>query len=456
MPAVTGPYQTLVTADGLAIPWYIIPFDKNGRCKAPATRAHLIDALATQGFTHLYLFSHGWNNDWAAASERYKVFVEGFIALRKAQGIAAPDGYRPLLAGIFWPGTSLVLPWEHGPRFAAGEAVQAEAEAEDTVADDIDRSIDMFAEDLPEALLARFYALANADSLDAKGLEELATLLLPVMGEDTEYGTTIPDANELAAAWMAGTRRLAGRGSDRNDDEGEDFGTASPVARSGEPVPASILDTIDPRHALRLATVWKMKDRAGTVGARGVNPLLCDMLQASAASVHLVGHSYGCKVMLSAVGLSRLPRPITSALLLQPAISHLAFAKDADGEGHPGGYRAALEWFAQPVICTFSSHDVALARTFHLAVRRKSDLGEIRIAAGAPSRFAALGGYGPGKMLAGEHLTIEIRDPGIAYPEIKTAGLRVLALQGSRLIKGHGDILQPATYWALHQQVMYS
>ena len=170
-------------------------------------------------------------------------------------------------------------------------------------------------------------------------------------------------------------------------------------------------------------------------------------------NVHLVGHSYGCKVMLSAVAAGTLPRKVTSALLLQPALSYRAFAVDADGKGRPGGYRDALKSIAEPVMCTFSSHDFALAKTFHLAVRRRSDLGEQRIAAGAPSRFAALGGYGPGGLSAGESETVDIRDPGQAYTELVTPGLEVLALQGAQRIKSHGDILQPATYWALHEQV---
>jgi pimeloyl-ACP methyl ester carboxylesterase len=199
-----------------------------------------------------------------------------------------------------------------------------------------------------------------------------------------------------------------------------------------------------------------MKDRAGAVGATGVHTLLRDVLGATEASVHLVGHSYGCKVMLSAVAAGALPRRVSSALLLQPAISHRSFAVDADGKGHPGGYRSALQSIAEPVMCTFTSHDFALAKTFHLAVRRASDLGEQRIAAGAPSRFAALGGYGPGGMRADEHTTIDIKDPGKAYSELAQPGLEVLALQSSQRIKGHGDILVPAAFWALHEQVRVS
>lgn len=77
-------------------------------------------------------------------------------------------------------------------------------------------------------------------------------------------------------------------------------------------------------------------------------------------------------------------------------MSALCFATDVDGSGRPGGYRSGLERSRQPVLTTFSSHDVPLTRLFHWAVRRASDPGEAVIAGiPAPSRYAALGGFGP-------------------------------------------------------------
>jgi hypothetical protein len=63
----------------------------------------------------------------------------------------------------------------------------------------------------------------------------------------------------------------------------------------------------------------------------------------------------------------------------------------------PGGYRRALDRVFRPILCTFSQHDAPLHRFFHLILRRDKDLGEMKIAAAGepPSRFAALGGYGP-------------------------------------------------------------
>ena len=94
--------------------------------------------------------------------------------------------------------------------------------------------------------------------------------------------------------------------------------------------------------------------------------------------------------MLSALAAREPVRRAHSLLLLQPAVNHLCFAPQ-------GGYRPVLGRTTRPVFTTYSAHDVALTRFFHLAVRREADRYEPRIAAWPepPSPYAALGGYGP-------------------------------------------------------------
>jgi hypothetical protein len=152
--------------------------------------------------------------------------------------------------------------------------------------------------------------------------------------------------------------------------------------------------------------------------------------------------------MLSAIGNGpALPRQVESLLLLQPAVSHLCFADSLPGTGQPGGYRPVLERVANPILSTFSKHDFPLTKTFHLALRRKGDLGDIKIAGAGdpPSKYAALGGFGPRR--AGEKL-IDIKAIGQAY-ELEP-GVEVYGLRGDDAISGHGDISNPATWWALY------
>jgi hypothetical protein len=241
-----------------------------------------------------------------------------------------------------------------------------------------------------------------------------------------------------------------------------EWGGIGEGGRAGGPQSAGGVAGLDPRVAIRLFSVYQMKDRAGAVGYKGVSSLLRDVLTSAptAARVHAVGHSYGCKVMLSAVcEPSALPKPLHSLLLLQPAVSHLCFADVVPGRTGAGGYREALQpaRVRPPILTTYSRNDFPLHSTLHLALRRGADLGEVQIAATPstsagppPNRFAALGGYGPRN--AGEELVDPFPSAGESYPWLNDA--RIVGLDGSGgQIKGHGDVVNDATAWALYQLV---
>ncbi|HEX7182428.1 MAG TPA: alpha/beta hydrolase [Thermoanaerobaculia bacterium] len=440
-----GPYRHLRLSDGTDVPYYIIPFDKQGRCEGPETRKHLLDSAKAQGYTDIFLFSHGWNNDWTAATERYENFIEGYMGMRQKHSLPMPPGYKPLLVGIFWPSTALVFTEDEvGPGIAADDP-----EAMDAAVAEERQEVREVAEALPpDADVERFYELAQKEALTEEEALELARILAPLYrGENDELeagGSS--SAEEILAVWKAAAP------PQQDFSDASDFGTVG-GGTAGGPQAAGFGDALrrlDPRQPIRLFTVWQMKDRAGTVGARGVSPLLRDLLKATEEKktrVHLIGHSYGGKVVLSAVAAAELPRKVESILLLQPAVSHLCFAEKVPGTDRPGGYRAVLDRVNKPVLTTFSAHDVPLTRVFHLAVRRADDLGEAKIAAEGepPSQYAALGGFGPRK--AGEKL-IDIVDRPQKYD--LTQGPRVYGIRATRTIGGHGDVSNESTWWALY------
>ena len=117
-----GPYRQVNLQDGSQCPFYIIPFDKNGSCIGPQTKQHLIESISQGQFTDIFLFSHGWNNDWTVATTRYENFLSGYMKMRQEHELPVPTGYRPLLVGIYWPSTALVFTeTEKGPAIAAGD-----------------------------------------------------------------------------------------------------------------------------------------------------------------------------------------------------------------------------------------------------------------------------------------------------------------------------------------------
>ena len=109
-----------------------------------------------------------------------------------------------------------------------------------------------------------------------------------------------------------------------------------------------------------------------------------------------------------------------------------------------------------PILSTFSRRDAPLTRFFHLAARRRSDQGELRIAAGGePSRFAALGGFGPGGLTEEEKRVMKMKPVGDSYG-LSAVDERIVGLEAHEAIQGHGDVSNPYTWWALFDTVTVS
>jgi pimeloyl-ACP methyl ester carboxylesterase len=454
---ITGPYRHIGLPEGGRAPCFIIPFDKDGACSGPRTRAALIEQIATGEPSHVFLFSHGWNNTWPTAIDKYTEFIEGFARMRAQNPL--PGRFRPTIVGIFWPSAILVSTEDKAPDIAAGGTSEGPEEDGEWLAE-----IMALAEEIEPGSRERFYELAQAPSITSDELAELAGMLTPVWAgrssdsEDADELRSNPelDPDELVDLWREAASMEEPSGAAPAGVPAGPFaeapGTRSAPATLNGPSAAGVLDTINPRNIARTATVLLMKDRAGRVGARGVARLLEDVLAATDVPVHLVGHSYGCKVVMSALcRVSPSARPVESALLLQPAMSYLAFAPDVPGLNAPGGYRPALERCVQPVRATYSRFDIPLTKLFHLAVRRASDLGEVQIAAGAPpSRYSALGGFGPAERP--DTAQVAARPPGSGYDA--PAGVRVVGVEASKVISGHSDISNDATWWMLLDQVL--
>lgn len=440
-----GPYESFPLQSGASVPLYLITFDKNGQCQSPLTLAHVLEEAGSGKYTDIHIFSHGWNNVFKDAIKLYRTFFGFYIQLRDQLQLNDPAKYRPLVVGVIWPSTWIVLPWESTPKIAAvpstadrDEALNADQETLQEVASEVER-----------ADAQRLYGLVErGTTLQPDEARDLAKILLPIyqrsalLGNEAEVGGSAsleltPD--NLLGLW----RKIAASGEPSNQRAGFARETeGSEVRAAGGP-----LSWLDPRNPVRVASVLIMKDRAGVVGYQGVGPLLLQKILAQNVRVHGIGHSFGCKVMLSALSCQQPAKQAASLLLLQPAISYLCFGYDLDGKGRIGGYRKALNYVQRPIYSTFSSSDLPLTKLFHRAVVRDSDWGEVKIAGVPPSRFAALGGFGPGSLKNGESTTIPIAKPKEKYPD--SAGYKIVALNGSDgQITGHGDVATEFTAWA--------
>ncbi|MBT2305006.1 hypothetical protein J7E70_31820 [Variovorax paradoxus] len=443
---------------GITLETWQVKFDKLGQCTSPLTRDALLERCKNES-RPVILFSHGWNNEFGDAVGLYTRFLTHL----QSQIAAQPAPFDlPIFVGVVWPSTW--LSFDKGPDMAgdAPEVGAAPLEAELTQ--------ELSAQLSPGPKRERLNELAARKRLNGPEGVELAALVAEALGQEIQGATsdgdegTVPQAVDLLSG-AAGLEQAmpSTRSVDELDAPGTIDGSSSGHA-ANDVASAGVLEFLDPRKLLRVASVYQMKDRAGTVGANGVSDLLAGLLQ-RAPAVHAVGHSYGGKVVLSAIAAlpDGVPK-VASVLLLQPAVSHWCFAQEGpDGKGQ-GGYRHVRSRVSRSIISTYSKFDFPLHSLFHRAVRRAADDGDIRIASGAktqagapPNRFAALGGYGP--RLSDEKLHEPLPAPGTAIdlgPAAADGGpARLLAYDGSmnKLIGGHGDVTTPHTAWLLYSQM---
>ncbi|MEU7727525.1 hypothetical protein AB0B78_20150 [Streptomyces sp. NPDC040724] len=445
---MSGSFQQITLDGGAQADFFLLRYDEDGRLLSPKAEEELKRRLP--GTSDVFLFSHGWNNVFAKALERYRSFINGYMEQRRTLGIPTPQNYRPLLIGIIWPSTSFVFPWEAGPDIAAAPDPEGREAAE------VEEMLELVAKSLPGAKRPEFTeridgrtAIGRADALRLAGLV-LGTLRPEI---DPDDGSRAPTAQEFLDTWQeleTGTHTVPA-------DDGDAIGLV-PDEENGAPVggaPAVAGDfPFDPRSLLRTGTVWKMKARAGDVGAHGVAPLVGHILQQDGPRLHLIGHSFGARVLLSALATAAPARRARSMLLLQPAVNRWCFAGNVAGTGRKGGYHAVPDLLELPLLTTLSAHDEPLRKFFHLAMRG-SQLGEPDIAAfGNTDLYGALGGYGPAEE-QGRTAKADAIFPDKGRYDLGS-GARIIAVDGSiefdgkPAIPGHGEVSRPVTWWALH------
>ncbi|MGW1712054.1 hypothetical protein [Streptomyces sp. NPDC002156] len=428
---MVGPFQSFPIGDNASADLYLLRYGKDGLLRSPAAEAAVKESLAE--VTDVYFFAHGWNNVFAAALDRYQSFIDGYIAQGAEYSVASPGSgdYNPLLVGAIWPSTSFVMPWEEGPAIAGWPGRDSPAAVE------LEELLTLATSELNADEDRAFVdAVDGRTAVDPDTARELATIFLRSMRStpDPDDGSAPPSVDDLLEIWS----RLGGVNG----------GAGSAAAAAGQ--------DIDLRGVGRAASVWKMKARAGAVGTRGVAPLLEHILQPERGiRLHLIGHSFGARVVLSALN-AVAGRKAHALLLLQPAVNRWCLAPRVEGNGLPGGYHSVLSKVEQPILTTFSSRDWPLTKVFHLAMKGRH-LGEQQpqiAMVGDTDTFGALGGYGPAG-LDGQAITCNAAPPGESYP--LSGAAQVIAIQGGEEvdgqvpITGHGDISNPFTWWALHE-----
>ena len=208
-------------------------------------------------------------------------------------------------------------------------------------------------------------------------------------------------------------------------------------------------------------TFWAMKDRAGVVGSHGVFDVVRALqpLRARGIRVHLIGHSFGTKVVAGAItghGKRGQANKVDSAILLQGAISHFVFstANEIAALGtqtsRPGLYADVVgqQLVEKTLVATFSDHDDKNRFLYPAAVAANDDFLE----ADRVSKYGSLGADG----IHGPTVT-RVQLSGNGGPVLGTdASVRLFSVNGSAVIKGHSDIANDQIYQLIWESVSRS
>jgi pimeloyl-ACP methyl ester carboxylesterase len=416
-------------------PYFPVEFDKDAKLFSADVVERLKQHLAQQGTTDLVVVSHGWNNNMAEADALYEELLGNAADLINEGKLPALADRKFAVLGVLWPSKKFTDK-ELIPSGAAG-IVSAVEVAE--LRDKLDALADAF--DAPDAaekigrLKALLPKLEDSDKACREFAEGVRSLVVPrhVDDEDASRGFMKMDALDLfqtlsqpvsfaqAAAPSAG-------GAAGLDEQGGAAGLGDFIsgALSGA------------RNLLNYTTYFQMKERAGLVGAKGVNPIVRQLRQSFPnLRLHLVGHSFGGRLVTAAAAGAEegTELSVNSMCLLQAAFSHYGLAKNWDGKGGNGFFRRVLDKRAVsgPVLVTCTTNDNAVGVAYPIA-----SLVGGQTAAGLGDKDSKFGGIGRnGAQKTPEASDLAMQAAGQAYA-LKPGCVH--NLNADRFIQDHGDV----------------
>jgi hypothetical protein len=416
-------------ADIAGIPFVEANFDKDGNLQ------NAVDIPA--GTTDVLIVSHGWNNTKQEARKLYDAFFTNFADLKKNFDFADRE---LAIIGVFWPSQKFDdLAFQVGQSNAAAVGVGDDGEA--LLSAKLDEMKALFTApaeiDKLEAAKAALTGLETSPSERQKFVSNIRSLLNPAAADredasDTFFQSTEEELMENLRIPIAATAPL------------ESSGASAAWQRDGGPVLdeggaagiGSFLDSFKTAalNILNYTSYYEMKSRAGTVGSNGAAPLI-DKLALKVERIHLIGHSFGGRLVTAAAKQSTTKK-LASLTLLQAAFSHNGFSKILKGF-----FRSVVEAkrVDGPILITNTKNDKAVGLAYPIASRINNDT---TMAIGDENdKFGGIGRNGAQKMEPGEVDTSQLilRDTGQKYA---FSARKFYNLRGDSFIRDHGDVTE--------------
>lgn len=377
-----------------SIPYVLAHFDKSGALQRPL--------VLPDGTKELFVISHGWNNTQEAAEKLYRELFTHFAEV-------APDSVRSrklAILGIIWPSRQFTDLVEASAKPGAAASFGAGKQADDTLRIKLDLLEDVFGAD-SAATIQQAKDLIGALDDDPAARDQFVSLLLKLVDRTAAHKDDATDrlfklpGSEILERLKVDTPPPAvapsggGAAALRSTATASPAGGAAGLGDSFRGIKAGAI------RLLNFLTYYEMKARAATVG-KGVGALL-DKLPASIEKIHLVGHSFGGRLVSAAAMASTTDR-IRSMTLLQAAFSHNGFSANFDNSPtpNPGFFRSVIDQgrVRGPILITHTRNDIAVGILYPAASRLS---GTVASAFGDENdKFGGIGRNGAQQMKPGE------------------------------------------------------
>lgn len=442
--------------DIAGFPYAEVEFTKTGAVHDQAQLEAAVTTAAAAAVTDVLVVSHGWNNDMTEARNLYKELLGSLRRQLDAPGSPVDGGHRFAVVGVLWP----------SKRFADRDLIASGAASTggplqlSDLAEHIDDLAGVFTAPDADERLAQAKALLDELDDRAEAREAFANLLRglvpPEAADDEDTPRQLFDLpgqdvlDRLGAPVLPGppVRSTGPAGGAAGGAAGGVAGGAAGGVAGGAAGLGQFFTGVRgaARNLLNLVTYYQMKERAGTVGTGGVHALLRRLRDDRAdLRLHLVGHSFGGRLVTAAVAgpTDAPPLPVDSLALLQAAFSHYGFAQDFE-PGRHGFFRQVVAGgrVRGPVVITHTRNDRAVGLAYPLASMLA---GQVASALGDRNdRYGAIGSNGAVKTPEAVDLTLL----AAGQPYTLAPG-QVCNLHADAFISGHSDVTGDEVAWAL-------
>ncbi len=377
------------------IPYVAARFDKDGAA------LNKQEVTLPAGTTDVIVVSHGWNDTEEQADRLYTDLFTNFAAVASDQ----LQKKKIAIVGVIWPSKrftdvveAAVAEQARGGGAAFGTSSAA---ADETIRAKLDIIATMFDKKAAKKITAAKKQIAKLESdLDArrKFVDELRSLLDESAAHEEDNSALFfkLDGSVMLEKLKMPTPLVSSGGG--GGGGAASLGAHATTASAGGA--AGLGDIFSGIRAgairfLNYLAYYEMKKRAGTVGQKGVGPML-DRLANSVQRIHLVGHSFGGRVVTAAAATSTTDKLQTMSLL-QSAFSHNGFSKSMNGF-----FRNVVDnhRIKGAILVTYTPNDRAVGIAYPVASRLS---GTVASAFGdANDKFGGLGRNGAQKMEPGE------------------------------------------------------